>query len=240
MAVNRETRGTVAPAATRLGSALAAMAWAGIVGPILFTVAFLAQEALRRGEFSPVAEPVSALEAGPNGWVQQVNFLVFGLLTMAHAIGLHRGMGPARGGWAGPALLFLTGIGALVSGVFPLRQDAAGITYYSGGHLVGGMIFFLGSPAALIVLSRRMRHDPSWRGLAPYTLCSGLVLLALAAVGMGFVNPDAAPFHDWAGLYQRILVVAVLFPCRIALGVRLLSITRTPAPLAPPVSRGPR
>jgi hypothetical protein len=50
------------------------LAWAGIVGPILFTVVFLAQEALRRDEFSPVAEPISALEVGPIGWVQQLNY----------------------------------------------------------------------------------------------------------------------------------------------------------------------
>jgi hypothetical membrane protein len=227
MTFHPETRGTVALGATRRRSALPAQAWAGIVGPVLFTVVFLAQEALRRDEFSPVAEPVSALESGPSGWVQQVNFLVFGLLTMAHAIGLHRGMRPARGGWAGPALLFMTGIGALVAAAFPWREDAAGIAYAPGGHIVGGMIVFLGSPAALIVLSRRMGHDPSWRGLAPYTLGSGLVLLALAVVGAVFVRPDAAPLHDWAGLFQRITVVAVLFPCRIALGVRLLSIART-------------
>jgi hypothetical membrane protein len=144
-----------------------ALAWAGIVGPVLFTVAFLAQDALRRDEFSPVAEPVSALEVGPKRWVQQVNFLVFGLLTMAHAIGLHRGWVQRGGGWVGPALLFITGIGLLAAGTFPLREDAAGITYDPGGHTVAGMIFFLGSPATLIVLSRRMRHDPSWRGMAP-------------------------------------------------------------------------
>jgi hypothetical membrane protein len=228
MTVNPLTRGTVASAATRRRSALPGLAWAGIVGPILFTVVFLAQEALRRDEFNPVAEPISALEAGPNGWVQQLNFVVLGLLTMAHAIGLHRGMRPARGGWAGPALLFITGMANLVAGAVPWREDHAGITYAPAAHTVGGMIFFLGSPAALIALSRRMRHDPSWRGLAPYTLGSGLVLLAVAVVGAVFVRPDAAPLHDWAGLVQRIMVLAVLFPCRIALGVRLLSITRTP------------
>jgi hypothetical membrane protein len=228
MSVEPETRGTVASAATRRKSALPALAWAGIVGPILFTVVFLAQEALRRDEFSPVAEPISALEVGPSGWVQQLNFLVLGLLTMAQAIGLHRGMRPARGGWAGPALLFMTGISNLVAAALPWREDAAGIAYAPVGHIIGGMIFFLGSPAALIVLSRRMRHDPSWRGLATYTLGSGLVLLALAVVGMVFVRPDAAPLHDWAGLHQRVVVLAVLFPCRIALGVRLLSIARNP------------
>jgi hypothetical membrane protein len=228
MAVESETRGTVASAVTHRKSALPALAWAGVVGPVLFTVVFLAQEALRRGDFSPVAEPVSALEAGPNGWVQRLNFLVFGLLTMAHAVGLHRGMHPVRGGWIGPALLFLTGMGALVGAAVPWREDAAGIAYAPVGHIVGGMIFFLGSPAALIVLSGRMRRDPSWRGLATYTLGSGLVLLTLAVVGAVFVRPDAAPLHDWAGLVQRIMILAVLFPCRIALGVRLLSIARSP------------
>jgi hypothetical protein len=121
----------------------------------------------------------------------------------------------------------MTGISNLVAAAVPWREDAAGIAYAPVGHIIGGMIFFLGSPAALIVLSRRMRHDPSWRGLAPYTLGSGLVLLALAVVGAVFVRPDAAPLHDWAGLVQR-MVLAVLFPCRIALGVRLLSIARTP------------
>jgi hypothetical protein len=29
-------------------------------------------------EYDPVAESVSALEAGPNGWVQQLNFVASG------------------------------------------------------------------------------------------------------------------------------------------------------------------
>jgi hypothetical protein len=32
----------------------------------------------RRGECDAIAETVSALEAGPNGWIQQLNFVVFG------------------------------------------------------------------------------------------------------------------------------------------------------------------
>jgi hypothetical protein len=37
---------------------------AGIVGLVLFTAGFLAQEAFRRGEYNPPAEPVSTLEVG--------------------------------------------------------------------------------------------------------------------------------------------------------------------------------
>jgi hypothetical protein len=93
------------PASGLAGRASAIAGIAGIAGPILFTVAFAVQERFRVGDHDPVAEPVSALEAGPGGWVQQVNFVVLGLLIIAFAFGLHRGVLPSRAGLLGPALL---------------------------------------------------------------------------------------------------------------------------------------
>lgn len=129
-------------------------AWAGIVGPVLFTAAFLVQEALRRDEFDPVAEPVSALEAGPNGWVQQANFVVFGVLTIAFAVGLHRAVAPTRRGIAGPALLTLSGVALVLAAAIPLREDAAGETYDPGGHVIAGVMFFSTSAVGLVVRPR--------------------------------------------------------------------------------------
>ena len=60
----------------------------GIVGPVLFTATFLVQEQFRRGEYSPMAEPVSVLVAGPNGWIQQLNFVIFAVLLFAFAVGI--------------------------------------------------------------------------------------------------------------------------------------------------------
>jgi len=200
----------------------ALLAWAGIIGPVLFTATFLAQEAFRIEEYSPLAEPVSALEAGPNGWIQQVNFVVFGVLTMAFAVGLHLGVRPTRTGIAGPAALFVSGIGLLLAAIFPLREDAAGVTYDPGGHFVAGVVFFLTSAVGLIAVSRRLARDPRWRSLATYTLTAGAVALAGFVVLGTLVMPDDAPLHDWAGLAQRALIIIVLFPCRIVLSLRLL------------------
>jgi hypothetical membrane protein len=208
-------------------------AWAGIIGPILFTATFLAQEAFRRSEYDPLAEPVSALEAGPNGWVQQVNFVVFGVLTIAFALGLHRGLRPTKAGIAGPALLFLSGIGLLLAAIFPLRQDAAGATYDPGGHIVAGFMFFMTSAVGLIVVSRRVARDPEWRSLATYSLAAGIVAVVGFLVAAGLVIPDDAPLHDWAGLYQRVLILAVLFPCRIVLSIRLLRVSAGGAGIPP-------
>jgi|SRR5215211_2781050 hypothetical protein len=102
-------------------SVIAAGAIAGIVGPILFTVTFFVQGLFRLEEYDPVAEVVSALEAGPGGWVQQVNFMVFGLLTIAFVVGLHLGLRPTRWGFIGPSLLVLSGMAL----VWPQRSRCA-------------------------------------------------------------------------------------------------------------------
>lgn len=206
----------------------AMLAWAGIAGPILFTVTYMAQEAFRREEYDPVTEVVSALEAGPGGWIQQVNFVVFGVLTMAFAVGLHLGVRPSRTGILGPGLLFISGIGLLLAAAQPLREDAQGVTYDSAGHFVAGLTFFLSTAGGLVVLSRRLARDPRWRGIATYTLVAGCLAVAGFAVMGALVMPDDAPLHDWAGLMQRALILAIIFPCRIVLSMRLLTTARQP------------
>jgi hypothetical protein len=181
------------------------LAAAGICGPILFTVGFVVQELFRRGEYSPVAEPVSALEAGPGGWVQQVNLVGFGLLTMAFAVALHLGMRPTRAGVIGPAILVWTGVGLVLAAVFSLREDAAGATYDPTGlHVVNGAIF-------------------------TYTLATGIALLVMFVAFGVLVGADDAPLHPWAGLAQRV-VLAVWFSCTIVLAVRLLGVLRAADP----------
>lgn len=237
MDIEQDTSGTAVRRARERGRLLAVTGCAGVIAPVLFTASFLLQEAFRRDEFSPVAEPVSALEAGPNGWVQQVTFVAFGVLTMVHAVGLHQGIERVRGGVAGPALLFLTGVGSIISGLVPLREDAAGVTYDPGGHIVGGMLFFLGTPAAFLALGFRLRRDRRWRGLASWTTIAGIVLVGMAVVMNVLVIPDSAPLHDRAGLVQRLSVLVLIFPCRIALGLRLLAVARPSVALtAPPAA----
>jgi hypothetical membrane protein len=196
-------------------------ALAGLAGPILFTLTFLAQEAFRRAEYSPIAEPVSALEAGPNGWLQQVNFVVFGLLMFAFAVGLHRGLAPSRLGSLGPLLLAVASIGLLLAAALPLREDAAGVTYDPSGHFIAGITFFSSTSLAMLVLSRRLRKDPQFRTLATYTaVCGMLALLAFIVMGR-FAIPDGAPLHEVAGLIQRIIILLVTFPCLVVLALRL-------------------
>ena len=134
------------------------------------------------------------------------------------------GLRTTRAGIAGSALLFVSGIGLLLAAVFPLREDAAGITYDPAGHIVAGLAFFVTSAVGLIVLSRPLARDPRWRSLALYTRMAGAVSVAGFVVMGVLVMPDDAPLHDWAGLAQRLLILVALFPCRIVLSLRLLQV----------------
>lgn len=197
-------------------------AWAGIIGPILFTLTWVAQELFLTNGYSPIEHPVSALAAWPHGWVQNANFVVFGLLTLAFAAGLHRGLAPARFGFAGPALFAVTGLGALLAAVFPLRRDVAGVVYDPGLHALAGALFFPVSALALVVISFRLAADRSWAHLAFPVRLAGILLIGAIPVMIFLGMPEGAPLHDWGGLVQRILVLGLIFPARIALSYRLL------------------
>jgi hypothetical membrane protein len=196
-------------------------AWAGLMGPALFTLTWVAQELFRIEEYSPIKEPVSALAAGPNGWIQSVNFAVFGVLTMAFAVGLYGVSHSSKPGVVGSALFFVSGLGLLMAAAFPLREDAAGVTYDPGGHVVAGLTFFTSSAIALVVTSFALAERAEFRRLAMLVRVAGILMLVSNPVMGKLVIPDDAPLHEWAGLAQRIIVLGLLFPARLALSYRL-------------------
>lgn len=177
-----------------------------------------------REDHSLVEHPVSALAAGPSGWIQNVNFLLFRSLMIAYSIGLHFGVGPSRWGQVGLGFLVLSGIG-LMWGVFPATDASGSFDEDRLLHVPGFIMTFLGGGIGLIVMSRRMARDPRWRSLATYALLSGIAMLVLIVVGGALVRPPGAPLHAWFGLFQWVLL-AVRLPCTVVLALRLLRLTR--------------
>jgi hypothetical membrane protein len=220
---NLEARtGTTRPLERR--SMIAALAIAGIAGPIIFAAVALVHSLLRQ-DHTLVAHPISALAAGPSGWLQNANFLLFGSLMIAYAIGLHVGVRSSRTGVVGAAFLVLSGVGLIWGGVFP-ATDATGA--FDGNrllHIPGFVMTFIGGGVGLIVMSRRMARDPSWRDLSAYVIATGIAMLALIVAGGGLVRPPGAPLHAWFGLFQWVLL-AVWLPCTIVLALRLLGLAR--------------
>src|SRR5690349_84503 len=77
---------------------------AGLVAGPLFVATFLIEGGFRNG-YDPMRHPISSLALGSTGWIQIVNFLVAGVLTLTFAVGLRRSLRPGPGAAAGPALV---------------------------------------------------------------------------------------------------------------------------------------
>jgi len=183
----------------------------GVVGPPIFIVTFLIEGATRTG-YSWYRNYVSSLATGDGGWVQIANFLVWGALAIAFAIGV------VRVGLVAPGILFVVyGAGLLVAGVFVTDP---GLGYPPGAppeHTTHGMIhglaglgvFTLNAVAAFVV-ARHFSRDHRSRAFAIYSLATGLVIVAL------FIASTAVSVQDElgnlpngpTGLLQRISIIA--------------------------------
>jgi hypothetical membrane protein len=188
---------------------LAALAAAGILGPVVFAVVAVVQGLLRPG-YSFVADPVVALVAGPSGWVQDVNFVVLGAAMIAFAIGLQLGVRPRRWAVVGPGLFALSGIGPLWAGL-------------AGPRPAHFLLTFLGAATGLIVLSRPMARDPSWQRLAGYALTTGIAILVVIPLHSLLALPAGGPLHPWRGLFNWSAVTLWL-TCTVVLALRLLRV----------------
>ena len=200
------------------------LALAGVIGPIWFTLVVIVQ-GLLQPDYSHVAMPISALAAWPYGWMQRLNFYVFGALLTAVAVGLHLGMRSGRRGALAFPLLLTSGGGVILAGVFSWAGGPRAQLVEPVAHVVAALMTFLGAGTGLVALSRRMADDPAWRSLSAYTRACGVAMLVLFPV-MGFLAmPPGAPLHAVAGLLQRLVLLA-WFPCVVVLSMRLLSATR--------------
>lgn len=206
-------------------SVILTLAAAGIAGPLIFTVVAVAHSLLR-SDHSLVALPISALAVGPSGWVQNVNFVICGLLFLAYPIGLHLRIRQTRWGVVGPALLVVSGAGLVLAGLFPAVDASGNLTYDSLGHTVASFMAFLGTGGGFIVMWRRLAGDPSWRNLATYTLSSGVAIVVLVFAFGALAEEPGAPLHPWIGLFQWV-IVAVWITCTVVLCLRLLRVTRS-------------
>ena len=146
--------------------ALSVRAWlllaAGTAGGLAFTGAYLAEGATRAG-YDALAQPISALSLGPGGWVQQLNFIVFGVLVCLSAAGWRAALAPGRGALAFPALRVIAGVGLVMDGLF--AQDPSGgyppgaragvPTVHGQLHTLFAMITITALAGGCFVLARR-------------------------------------------------------------------------------------
>jgi len=189
--------------------------YTGVVGPILFIVAFLL-EGLTRPGYSQWRNYVSQLATGDGAWVQIANFVVCGLLVIAFAIGLRSAIKGSRGAVGAPVLLGIFGLSLVVAGVFP-TDPALGYppgapdvqTTHGTIHALAGVSAFTLLPASTFVMTWHFARTRE-RRWAIYSAAVGALIIVMFVASNTAAAIDAT--GNWpnapTGFFQRIAIIA--------------------------------
>jgi hypothetical protein len=165
------------------------LAGGAVAGPLFVIVA--AGQVLTIDGFDLGRHPLSLLSAGEHGWIQILNFVVAGVLSVGFAVALHRVLRPGRAGTWGPLLMGVFGVGLVAGGVF-VADPALGfppgapqgipttMTWHAAVHGFAPVVAFNAVIIACFVLARRFLGLRQ-RGWAACSVSTGVLALGFAA-----------------------------------------------------------
>jgi hypothetical protein len=174
---------------------------------VRFAVTYLIEGTTRRG-YDAMQYAISVLSLGPDGWAQQVNFIVFGMLALASAVGWRMALTPGVGRFWYPRLKAIIGAGLIVDGFFsqdpvaayPVGAVVGATTTHAVIHTLSAFITITAIAVSSFALARRFAVEPRWRGWAISTFLTGALTIALIAASGAANNHAGAP----AGLFERL------------------------------------
>lgn len=165
----------------------------GGVGALLFTATYLI-EGITQPNYDAWQQAISALSLGPGGWVQQVNFIIFGILLVLSSVGWYRILTPERNAiW------------------FPLLQSISGLGLMGVGVFTNGMLHTLLAYALIIAmamgcftLAEQFARVFHWRGWAVYSWITGVLILIFWGGFAQGASGNVALLTPVAGLVERL------------------------------------
>ena len=188
--------------------------WIAVVASVLFMVVATIQGIARDG-YDSWHQAVSALSLGPRGWIQAINFVVFGAAVANAAPVWRQILAGGRGAVAYPALTAVVGLSFIAAGFIPQDPapgyDPAGLdlqrpTTLGLVHLAVAGVAAACSVAGLFVMAARFAGDDGWRGWPAYSRVMALLLIACVAI-YGVWSTRASGF---AGTFERLAIVIPL------------------------------
>src|SRR5260221_477703 len=182
----------------------------GTIGSVLFTITYLI-EGVTHPDYSAWQQAISALSLGPGGWVQQINFVVFGVIVVFTAFAWRKFLKGGVGATWYPIVRGLEGLGLIMDGFF--SQDPAP-GYPKGAvltaptlHAVIHQVFAFASITAiavgLFILAWRFAREPRWRGWATYSVITGFLTIVLIATFVGCFVGIVIDHQDSAASVDR-------------------------------------
>lgn len=192
------------------------LALCAVVGPILFTLAWVVLGFLSPGytlwgkriaPYSPISQPVSGLGLGPTAPFMNIAFVLSGLLAIVGVIGIFqttKTSSRVETGRACTVLLILSPLGSVIDGIFTLESS-------SFIHLfVGFLLGCLTPVVSFLVTGLFFRRIPTFRRFGTWLLLGSPLTLMLVVLFFLTFNAIASGDNQGvAGLTERILVVEI-------------------------------
>jgi hypothetical membrane protein len=194
---------------TRQSKSLRLLALCGIAAPIIFAILMTVAGFLYEG-YSHATQAGSELGGVEAQYpiVQNANFFIFGILVVAFAFGLHRGIGDGKGSRLGPILVGIFGIITVAQAFLPCDPGCDFKSLIGALHNLTGLSSFLILCVGILVTSRRLKRDPNWQSYRRYSLITGVAALVSLVAWIGISK--AAGVDAVNGVLQRVFIGIVL------------------------------
>lgn len=183
----------------------------GGIGAILFTATYLIEGATRPG-YDAWTQPISALSLGPGGWMQQANFIVFGILLVVSAVGWYRVLSSGPVAIAFPVLQSISGLGLIGAGVFsedpfpgyPQGTAPATTTVHGTLHTFFAWVIIISLALGCFGLSQQFSRVLPWRGWGIYSTMTGVMILIFWGAFVQGASGNVAWLTPITGLTERL------------------------------------
>jgi len=185
--------------------------------------------------FSHSRQVISELAAvdSPVAVLQNINSVVFGLLIIAFARGLHLGITGNSRSASGPRLIAFSGAANIAEAFLPCDRGCELVSLVGSLHDWIAMFAFLAALAGIFIISRRLGADPNWgRAYQRYSVFTAgaafVVLIVWLAIGAPAVPglPRIAPRVLAAnGTLQRVFAIIILIWIEV-MALRLTTVFR--------------
>jgi hypothetical membrane protein len=211
------------------------LAWAGLAGPAVFTLAVVLSSALEP-RYDWIEEDISALFArdAAHPWVMATGVLALGLGVIALAAGLRGAL--ARGEAADIGLVLLAGLGTVICVAAAFHNDCStetascaarvrtgDVSWQHHVHDAASALIFVLLLASPLVLAHAFRADPRWSCMGRWSMATGLL-------GLGLLVTYLLVPHG-GGALQR-LAIGVPVSWLASVSWRLIRVTSTDGPNA--------
>ena len=194
-------------------------AFCGIVAPIFFWFMVIIESILRPG-YNQYYNYVSDLGVGHLALLQNINFIVFGFLSIGLAFGLRGGLPSPlnRTLKVGVWFVIIFSLGVLLAGVFPENYLSEVPHNYVSATAFVAII----AAQLLIWLGLKNENSAIWGGYKTYSLISGLLSIILV-----ILLKVAILYGIYPGLSQRAFLIVSWIWIGVT-GIKLYSLSKNP------------